>query len=210
MNLFSYFRRRSCPRARGDWRRRGRCRPGSTSRASRSSRRATPRTATRDQRGDGAGRSHADPKPREIADAAGRQLQDAPRRSTAADIARARALSTCASSPASGTRAWREILRPANATATRRSGGGERVNVEYVSANPTGPMHVGHGRGAVVGDALAALLEKAGFAVAPRVLHQRRRRPGRRARPLGPPALPRGAGRGRSPRSPRASIPANT
>tara|TARA_R110000787_G_scaffold86057_10_gene183374 strand:- start:10137 stop:11912 length:1776 start_codon:yes stop_codon:yes gene_type:complete len=45
-------------------------------------------------------------------------------------------------------------------------GGGEPVNVEYVSANPTGPLHVGHARGAVVGDALAALLEKAGFAVA--------------------------------------------
>jgi arginyl-tRNA synthetase len=44
-------------------------------------------------------------------------------------------------------------------------GAGRRVNIEYVSANPTGPMHVGHGRGAVVGDALAALLAKAGFAV---------------------------------------------
>jgi arginyl-tRNA synthetase len=44
-------------------------------------------------------------------------------------------------------------------------GKGRRVNVEYVSANPTGPLHVGHGRGAVVGDALAALLEKAGFQV---------------------------------------------
>ncbi len=44
-------------------------------------------------------------------------------------------------------------------------GGGEKVNVEFVSANPTGPMHVGHGRGAVVGDALAALLAKAGFDV---------------------------------------------
>jgi arginyl-tRNA synthetase len=44
-------------------------------------------------------------------------------------------------------------------------GAGRRVNVEFVSANPTGPMHVGHGRGAVVGDALAALLQKAGFAV---------------------------------------------
>jgi arginyl-tRNA synthetase len=44
-------------------------------------------------------------------------------------------------------------------------GGGRRVNVEYVSANPTGPMHMGHCRGAVVGDALAALLEHAGFAV---------------------------------------------
>lgn len=39
------------------------------------------------------------------------------------------------------------------------------VNVEYVSANPTGPLHVGHGRGAVVGDALAGLLRKAGFSV---------------------------------------------
>ena len=39
------------------------------------------------------------------------------------------------------------------------------INVEYVSANPTGPLHVGHARGAVVGDALAALLEKAGHSV---------------------------------------------
>ena len=44
-------------------------------------------------------------------------------------------------------------------------GGGVRTNVEYVSANPTGPMHVGHCRGAVVGDALANLLAKAGFDV---------------------------------------------
>ncbi|SCM75258.1 Arginine--tRNA ligase [uncultured Pleomorphomonas sp.] len=44
-------------------------------------------------------------------------------------------------------------------------GGGLKVNVEYVSANPTGPMHVGHCRGAVVGDALARLLAKAGFDV---------------------------------------------
>jgi arginyl-tRNA synthetase len=44
-------------------------------------------------------------------------------------------------------------------------GGGKVVNVEYVSANPTGPMHMGHCRGAVVGDALAALLEFAGHKV---------------------------------------------
>ncbi|MEO7503894.1 MAG: arginine--tRNA ligase [Sphingomicrobium sp.] len=44
-------------------------------------------------------------------------------------------------------------------------GNNERVNVEYVSANPTGPMHMGHCRGAVVGDALAKLLEAAGFRV---------------------------------------------
>ncbi len=44
-------------------------------------------------------------------------------------------------------------------------GNGKRVNVEYVSANPTGPMHVGHGRGAVFGDALSTLLIKAGYDV---------------------------------------------
>ncbi len=44
-------------------------------------------------------------------------------------------------------------------------GGGRRVNVEYVSANPTGPMHVGHARGAVIGDVLATLLGKAGYQV---------------------------------------------
>jgi arginyl-tRNA synthetase len=44
-------------------------------------------------------------------------------------------------------------------------GAGERTNVEYVSANPTGPMHVGHCRGAVFGDALASLLEFAGYDV---------------------------------------------
>jgi len=44
-------------------------------------------------------------------------------------------------------------------------GAGQTVNIEYVSTNPTGPMHMGHCRGAVVGDALAGLLEFAGFAV---------------------------------------------
>ncbi len=44
-------------------------------------------------------------------------------------------------------------------------GAGAPVNVEYVSANPTGPMHVGHGRGAVFGDALASLLDFTGFKV---------------------------------------------
>lgn len=44
-------------------------------------------------------------------------------------------------------------------------GNGERVNIEYVSANPTGPLHAGHTRGAVVGDVLANLMEFAGFDV---------------------------------------------
>ncbi len=64
---------------------------------------------------------------------------------------------------------WREALRAtlAAGSAYGRStlGGGEKVNVEYVSANPTGPMHVGHCRGAVFGDALANLLAFAGYAV---------------------------------------------
>ncbi|MDZ3838044.1 MAG: arginine--tRNA ligase [Rhodospirillales bacterium] len=58
-----------------------------------------------------------------------------------------------------------EILEAGVAYGDSDVGGGQKVNVEYVSANPTGPLHVGHGRGAVVGDALASLLEKAGFAV---------------------------------------------
>ncbi len=44
-------------------------------------------------------------------------------------------------------------------------GAGTKIQVEFVSANPTGPLHIGHGRGAVVGDAVAAVLAAAGFAV---------------------------------------------
>ena len=64
---------------------------------------------------------------------------------------------------------WREelaaIAREATSYGLSEMGKGERVNVEYVSANPTGPMHMGHCRGAVVGDALAKVLEAAGYAV---------------------------------------------
>jgi arginyl-tRNA synthetase len=58
-----------------------------------------------------------------------------------------------------------DVLKTGRAYGDGTTGAGEPVNVEYVSANPTGPMHVGHARGAVVGDALARLLAKAGFAV---------------------------------------------
>ncbi len=44
-------------------------------------------------------------------------------------------------------------------------GHGTKIQVEFVSANPTGPLHIGHGRGAVVGDAVAAVLQAAGFEV---------------------------------------------
>ncbi|MBK5947565.1 arginine--tRNA ligase [Rhodobacter veldkampii DSM 11550] len=64
---------------------------------------------------------------------------------------------------------WQGVIRAALAAGRDfgRSdlGAGQRVNVEFVSANPTGPMHVGHTRGAVFGDALAALLAFAGYAV---------------------------------------------
>ncbi|HEX6217832.1 MAG TPA: arginine--tRNA ligase, partial [Sphingomicrobium sp.] len=65
--------------------------------------------------------------------------------------------------------AWRDELVTILAEIERYGlssiGNNERVNVEYVSANPTGPMHMGHCRGAVVGDSLANLLEAAGYAV---------------------------------------------
>ncbi|MBV9748827.1 MAG: arginine--tRNA ligase, partial [Acetobacteraceae bacterium] len=57
------------------------------------------------------------------------------------------------------------ILRAGEHYGDCDAGQGVRVNVEYVSANPTGPLHVGHTRGAVVGDALANLLAKAGYEV---------------------------------------------
>jgi arginyl-tRNA synthetase len=59
----------------------------------------------------------------------------------------------------------RMVLEQGAAYGRSAIGKGEAVNVEYVSANPTGPMHVGHSRGAVFGDALANLLAFAGFAV---------------------------------------------
>jgi len=65
--------------------------------------------------------------------------------------------------------AWRDelrtILNEGDAYGISTIGNDERVNVEYVSANPTGPLHVGHCRGAVVGDSLARILETAGFRV---------------------------------------------
>jgi arginyl-tRNA synthetase len=58
-----------------------------------------------------------------------------------------------------------EVLAAGTQYGTSQIGNGKKINVEYVSANPTGPMHVGHGRGAVIGDVLANLLAKAGYDV---------------------------------------------
>ena len=64
---------------------------------------------------------------------------------------------------------WRDILRTVlksgDAFGGSVLGAGKKVNVEYVSANPTGPLHIGHARGTVFGDALASLLEKVGYDV---------------------------------------------
>jgi arginyl-tRNA synthetase len=61
--------------------------------------------------------------------------------------------------------ALRAVLEQGAEYGRSAMGAGKKVNVEYVSANPTGPMHVGHGRGAVFGDALANLLAFAGYDV---------------------------------------------
>ncbi len=58
-----------------------------------------------------------------------------------------------------------EMLRAGSAYGRSTAGAGLSVNVEFVSANPTGPLHVGHGRGAALGDGIAALLEWTGHAV---------------------------------------------
>ena len=64
---------------------------------------------------------------------------------------------------------WRNciknVLQQGTSFGASTMGVGKQVNVEYVSANPTGPLHIGHARGAVFGDVLATLLEKAGYEV---------------------------------------------
>ncbi len=58
-----------------------------------------------------------------------------------------------------------DVVRGGEGYGRSRVGEGTRVQVEFVSANPTGPLHIGHGRGAATGDAVAALLEAVGYEV---------------------------------------------
>ena len=67
--------------------------------------------------------------------------------------------------PALWRRCLRDVLQAGERYGDSGLGGGRKVNVEYVSANPTGLLHMGHARGAVFGDALASLLAKAGYDV---------------------------------------------
>jgi len=68
-------------------------------------------------------------------------------------------------SPAFWTRILRSVLKEGEEFARSDIGAGRKIQVEFVSANPTGPLHVGHGRGAALGDALANILECSGFKV---------------------------------------------
>ncbi len=101
--------------------------------------------------------------PREIAEALAAALRDAP------DITGVTVAGPGFVNIAVADGFWRDhlrhILRVGTAYGESAAGNATPVNVEYVSANPTGPLHVGHARGAVVGDVLASLLAKAGYAV---------------------------------------------
>ncbi len=101
-------------------------------------------------------------KPRDIADALARRLDSVPEVDSATVAGPGFLNLRLAPSLWAGLV---EHVRAEKAFGRSEIGGGERVNVEYVSANPTGPLHVGHVRGAVFGDALASLLDFTGHAV---------------------------------------------
>ena len=71
----------------------------------------------------------------------------------------------------------RDILAQGAKFGYGNGGQGKKIQVEFVSANPTGPLHVGHGRGAAYGASLANILETAGWQCGARILCQRRRPP---------------------------------
>jgi arginyl-tRNA synthetase len=102
-------------------------------------------------------------QPRAIADALALGLMQDPR-VAGADVAGPGFLNLRLE-PAAWQGLVREVLVQGAGYGRSTLGQGRKVNVEFVSANPTGPMHVAHARGAVVGDALAALLDFAGYAV---------------------------------------------
>ncbi|MFD2738733.1 arginine--tRNA ligase [Sulfitobacter aestuarii] len=102
-------------------------------------------------------------KPREIAEALATQLA-ADDRITSAEVAGPGFLNLRLA-PGVWQGVARAVLEEGVDFGRLTLGAGQKVNVEYVSANPTGPLHVGHTRGAVFGDALASLLDFAGFDV---------------------------------------------
>ncbi len=102
-------------------------------------------------------------KPRDLADAIAAQLRADPLVEKV-DVAGPGFINLTLKGSA-WTDALRTVLREGEAFGRAAPSSSAKVNVEYVSANPTGPMHVGHCRGAVFGDALASLLDFAGHDV---------------------------------------------
>src|SRR5215467_2293705 len=102
-------------------------------------------------------------KPRELADSIAAKLRDDDK-VTSVEVAGPGFINLTLK-PAVWSEELRLVLEAGDDYGRSDIGKGEKVNVEYVSANPTGPMHVGHGRGAVFGDALANLLSFAGYNV---------------------------------------------
>ena len=102
-------------------------------------------------------------KPRDIADALKAKLE------TASDIEKIDVAGPGFLNITFKTGVWHQLVKTVLTDGKKFGAGsasdGEKVNLEYVSANPTGPMHVGHCRGAVFGDALANLLQFAGYDV---------------------------------------------
>lgn len=103
-------------------------------------------------------------KPREVAEALAARIGDGGGVIAQAEVAGPGFLNFFLSESA-WQRAVGEILAAGRRYGRSEVGAGKRVLLEYVSANPTGPLHVGHGRQAAVGDALARLLDAAGYAV---------------------------------------------
>ena len=102
-------------------------------------------------------------KPRDIADVLAARLEDDPRIATA-EVAGPGFLNLRLV-PETWHDVVAEVIDAGQSYGHSGMGAGVKVNVEYVSANPTGPLHVGHTRGAVFGDALASLLAYAGYDV---------------------------------------------
>ena len=103
-------------------------------------------------------------KPREIAQAVQAAFRADPGLVSRVEVAGAGYLNVFVA-PAWWQAVAREVLGAGDAYGRTDLGQGAGVQVEFVSANPTGPLHVGHGRGAALGDAVAALLEATGYRV---------------------------------------------
>ena len=95
---------------------------------------------------------------------------------SAVDIAGPGFLNITVDAAAAGALA-KAIVEAGAAYGTNAALAGHMVNMEFVSANPTGPLHIGHTRWAALGDSIARVLRASGADVTARVLHQRRRHP---------------------------------